>query len=896
MMTPAVAQAPADPVREFNIEAQSLDTALKSYAIATNKQLLFSTDLVEGKTTRPVEGEMSDSAALQKLLAGSGLAFEKRDTNVILVRTAAQQQAVANQGGGAGIVEEIERGDPSIDEDTAGADAKKRDEITVTGTLIKGIAPETSPLQVFSRQDVMESGASSLEDFLKRGIPQNFGGGSSEFAPGGLPNDRNSQANNTLGTGANLRGLGSRGTLVLLNGNRMAPTSSIGDFVDLSLIPISALERIDVLSDGASSLYGGDAVAGVINFVLRDDFEGAETSVRYGTVTSGDMDEYRLSQTLGAAWDTGNILATYEYFDRDNLTLSDRLEIAPPTLSNGTPISTTDAFDLLPKQEKHSAVLSVIQSVGPALTLSASGLYANRSTQSTTSSAGVSSNISESDSNSESISATFSADYDLSSRWSAKLNTNFSQVRNREAFSVFVTPDPVPNIYRSKSDLWSIDLSANGDVFKLPGGFVKAAIGGHYRQENFAHQRVGGDPSSDGDRDVMAVYGETMIPLIGEGNALPWANRVEIVASARLDDYSDFGTTVNPKVGALWSPVEGLNIRGSYSTSFAPPALGRAAALDRTGAIFPYSFILGIFGAEAPDPSLEGVNYLVTTGTMADLKPETSRTFTGGLDWNAEFGDDTLSASASYYDISFKDRLGSTPIPNNLNSNLAPGLAYNDPSLFPDGTVIFFPSQQLVDSIIATFIQPPSALFGATLDNIQIINNANAVRNLASTSTRGVEGRIDYVHEADVGRLKLGVNANYIIDFKERAAETTPEVQSLNTLYNPVALRIRGNMGFSRGGFSASAFVNYTDSYKTDNSPSAEKIDAWTTVDFLASYKIESQSAWLNGTSISLSVSNLFDKTPPSTPTYGTFILAGYDPANASPLKRFIAFELSKRF
>ena len=128
---------------------------------------------------------------------------------------------------------------------------------------------------------MLGSGATSLDQFI-RVLPQNFGGGSTEFTTIGLPYDSNSRQNNTSGASANLRGLGSRGTLALINGNRMAPTSEIGDFVGLSLIPMAAIERVEVQTDGASSIYGGDAVAGVINFILRDDFEGAETTASYG--------------------------------------------------------------------------------------------------------------------------------------------------------------------------------------------------------------------------------------------------------------------------------------------------------------------------------------------------------------------------------------------------------------------------------------------------------------------------------------------------------------------------------------------------------------------------------------------------------------------------------------
>ena len=894
MMSAAAAQKPAEPVKEFHIAAQSLDAALKSYAFTTNKQVMFTTDIVEGKQATPVEGEMTDAEALQKLLAGSGLVFETRNTNVILVRTAAQQQAVVNQGGGTVVVEEIERGDPSIEEDTAGADAKKRDEITVTGTLIKGIAPESSPMMMFSREDVLTSGVTTTEQFIRL-LPQNFGGGSSEFAPGGLPNDINSQQNTTQGTGANLRGLGSRGTLVLLNGNRMAPTSAVGDFVDLSLIPVSALQRVDVLSDGASSIYGGDAVAGVINFVLRDDFEGAETSLRYGTVTSGNMDEYRVSQTLGTAWTTGNILATYEFFDRENLTLADRPNIVSPALSSGDPIENTELFDLLPMQSRHSAILSLNQKLGDAITFNSSALYSHRSGQSTTVTTGAASGVQRTNSDSENLTLSAGADYKFARGWTGSLDGTYSQIRNDDLFELFSSSNP-PTLRKSRSTLWSFDGLINGDLFDLSAGPVKAAFGGHFRQEKFSNGIVGQAASRDGERDVTAAFGEAAIPLVSELNRFAGFERVEINVSGRLDHYSDFGTTVNPKVGLLWSPLRGIKLRGSYGTSFAPPPLGRVGALDRNANVFPLTYILDIFGLTPPDPALSEASYLIAAGTAADLMPETSRTYTAGLDYTLDRGAHRLSISASYYDIAFEGRLGTTPIPGNLNLNYAPNIAYDDPTAFPDGTIVFFPSAEELGTLVSNLSNPPYLRLGATLEDVGVINNVNVVRNLASTKTRGIDAQIIYDLDTDVGHFSAGFNANYLINFIQQASETTPAVDIVNSLYNPVDLRLRGRLGFNTERLTMNTYINYTNSYRSDSTNTSQPVGSWTTVDLFLSYNIENTSPFLNDMAFSLSVSNLFNQNPPVTPAYGTYLIAGYDPANASPLKRFIAFEISKKF
>src|SRR6185312_10051286 len=118
-------------------------------------------------------------------------------------------------------------------------------------------------------------------------------------------------ANAVDGTGVNLRGLGNAATLVLVNGHRVAPGNTAGNFVDISMIPLYAVERIEVVTVGASAVYGADAVGGVVNIILGRNLDGAETRARYGSVTSGSTTERQVGQTLGHGWDTGTVQLIY---------------------------------------------------------------------------------------------------------------------------------------------------------------------------------------------------------------------------------------------------------------------------------------------------------------------------------------------------------------------------------------------------------------------------------------------------------------------------------------------------------------------------------------------------------------------------------------------------------
>lgn len=903
----------ADAPQGFDIPSQPLSEALAEFARQSKINVVAPSALTRGRTSSAVSGEMPPAEALRRL--ANNAAFDihaQEDGSFILVQAVAgdpksqplrlAQSTLPTAPSDPAEDERPQRnGDPDAERDAGRSEEERRlGRVTVTGTLIRGLAPESSPLQIFSREEIDASGVTTLEQFV-RSLPENYGGGSMEFAPGGLPNDVNTQRNSTFGSGANLRGLGSGGTLVLLNGSRIAPTSQVGDFVDISLIPLSAIERVDVLTDGASSIYGGDAVAGVINFVLRDDYRGAETSVRYGSVTKGDLEELRVSQTVGRAWDSGNALATYEYFDRSSLSLASRSKIAPPTTIAGVPIADLDHFDLLPLQQRNSGVIAFNQQLSPELRVHATGLYSHRKSKSRQILAAGIVAKQEADSKTENITVTGGGDYDIDSNWTASLTATYSQMQSDRRFAQWVLPNPPQrgSVVETDSSIWTADLLFNGDLLTLPGGPVKTAFGAHYREEEFENALVGSLPNRVGDRTIVSAYAEVLVPFIGTQNAVPWVERLELNLSGRIDDYSDFGSTSNPKIGVLWSPKGGINFRGSYGTSFAPPALGNVGAIDRAALVSFYAHRANLTGSPIVDPALD-VAYLFISGTADGLQPETSRTYTGGVDFSFESSPASWSGSATYYDVSFDDRLGRTPIPGNVNVHQAPNIAWGDPSAFPPGAVIFFPSLEQVQQLMSTINRPINFEQGTTadtLDDIGIISTVNLIRNLTSTKTTGLDARIRYERDTDFGRFAAGLNANYIIDFTRQATQASPEVSILNTWMNPIDLHIKGHLGLSRENSSGSLTVNHMASYRTDDTPAAVSINSWTTVDLTLRYALSALNwAPLETADISLAVINLFDEPPPKAPTIGTSIIAGYDPTNASPLGRFVAIQLRTKF
>ncbi|MCX6952753.1 MAG: TonB-dependent receptor [Verrucomicrobia bacterium] len=206
---------------------------------------------------------------------------------------------------------------PVFAQTSAGVEtATKLEPFEVTGSNIKRVDFEgPSPIIVLNRVDIERSGAATVFELLKK-VPGNFAQVINETRS----NPPRSNA------AINLRGLGGNATLVLVNGRRVAsdafPTTA--PIVNLHAIPIGAVERVDILKDGASAIYGSDAIAGVVNFVLKKDYTGTQVTVGYGNTFDSDVGEKSLNVLAGGASGKFRGLISFDYFDRNELMNVDR--------------------------------------------------------------------------------------------------------------------------------------------------------------------------------------------------------------------------------------------------------------------------------------------------------------------------------------------------------------------------------------------------------------------------------------------------------------------------------------------------------------------------------------------------------------------------------------------
>lgn len=198
------------------------------------------------------------------------------------------------------------------------------DRVEVTGSRIKRVDAETSqPVLTLDKEAIRATGLTSIGDIIQQ-ITANGSTLNSTFNNGGNGETR-----------VSLRNLGSNRTLVLVNGRRWVGGTGLGGAVDLNTIPTAMVERIDVLKDGASTLYGSDAIAGVVNVVLRNEFDGAEANSTYSVFDQGDGEKESFDVTIGSIGERSGAVYAISYVKEDPVLAGDRKISAEPTFGTG---------------------------------------------------------------------------------------------------------------------------------------------------------------------------------------------------------------------------------------------------------------------------------------------------------------------------------------------------------------------------------------------------------------------------------------------------------------------------------------------------------------------------------------------------------------------------------
>ena len=839
----AIAAAPsaayAQAVYTFSLPSQDLGRSLRQVARQTGSNIVFEPTVVRGRRAPALQGAHSLDAAIRQLIDGSGL--EARRTS-----------------GGSWIVAPAR----SVGGPRAAAEDEEDGEIVVTGSHIRGAPNRTVPTRVVTRPEIEETGYATTQALIES-LPQNFA-----LTSEGSRNVGISDAS-TQGSAINLRGLGEGTTLTLVNGRRLA-LGYAGSAVDISGLSLAAVERVEILTDGASAIYGSDAIGGVVNFILRSDYDGAETSLRAG-IAPGGINEYRASQVVGTSWNGGNVIAVGEYYHRDLLRATDR-SFVPSTSQSGS---------ILPRVDTYSLMLSGRHALNDALSVFADGYFSQRDTFAI----GFIPRAESYRLDNAQYAATLGLDWRLTGDW--RLELTGSLARNDLFRTVSSTLNGANGdlINEVVSDIVALEARATGSLISLPGGDVRVAIGGAYRWEDLSSRpRFSNGTGNAGnpigiEQEVRSLYGEIYVPIVGTGNRMAGFERLELSLAGRYDDYNRFGSSFDPRVGIMWEPIPGARLRASYGTSYAAPKLAD------------YNFAsIRVFALNQPDPAAGNAlrPQLLLLGTDVDsLGPQESTSWTLGLDLTPP-PIPGLRLQANYYDISFRNRITLPPPASVMLGN---------PASFADLIIRNPTPQQIADALAEgqSGGNPPLLLVNP---NTVVVIVDGRRRNLATTNTTGLDLNATYSMSRGLSRFNLALAASYIFKLENAVTPASVPFDSVGTIYNPTRLRFRGSAGWSRLGWAVNLAVNHTDDYVDNRIATAlVPVSSYTTVDARIAYRFqESAPPVLRNLQVALAAQNLFNERPPRVAVVRTDFDLGYDPTNANPIGRMVSVEISKRW
>ena len=447
------------------------------------------------------------------------------------------------------------------------------------------------------------------------------------------------------------------------------------------------------------------------------------------------------------------------------------------------------------------------------------------------------------------------------------------------------------NTGQAKDGLFNLRTVVDGTLFQLPGGDVRLALGYEYLQEEL-QQRVATNivagglstvPFAEYSRRTQSLFGEAQIPIFGDGNRIAGLYALTLAGSVRYDHFSDFGSTVNPKIGVTYKPVQWLALRGNYSTSFnAPTPVDQLGSRANNFQAFP----VAVVPPGTPAPPVGTVQTLALMGSVATLQPQTATTYSFGFDMDPPFIEG-LHASASYYHVKFNGILNRPPAQNpaQLFSFFSSVVTANPSAAFLQSLIPQAPNGA---AVIGNLLAPGALPVVAYIDF--------RLNNFGTIETDGLDFAVDYRRSTSFGGIDAGISGNYQLNRKAQLTPSAPAVDLLQPGGDVSRLALQATLGADIGDFRAQATLNHNSGYgvvRAANLPQ-DKVDAFNTVNLFFRYRVPGESALLKNLSFTLNINNVFDADPPVLMQSSGSVGNGY--TNGFTLGRLIQFGVSKSF
>ncbi len=845
ILVSAVCSTPAfgltSPSQAYHLPAQGLEAALREAGRISGRQIMFPAHSVAGRQAPRVEGVYTIEQVIDQLLAESGLTAIY-DGDAILIRAADHTPPVVG---------------------ASDAIPTPPSDIVVTGSRIRG-TPIASPVITLSQEAIRNTGQATLGDVV-RSLPQSFGGGQQ---PGiGLNVPGSSGGDVGGGSSINLRGLGSDATLTLLNGHRVS-YGGARQSVDVSAIPLSAVDRLEIVPDGASAIYGSDAVAGVANIILKRDYRGIEARAGLGVSADGGNFTQQYGVLSGTTWRSGGFALAYEFNRNTQITASQR-DYAK---------SVTPGLTLYPAIKSHNVLFTGHQAIGDNLTVSLDALY-NRRTEALAYPLDESGDRAiahgERTGGARSFVIAPSVEWRVGQDWRIALAGSVAQDRTRFLTREFTgTRLDYTSAGCYCNDQQSIELNGNGALATLPAGNLKVALGAGYRSNGTAFSAGSGNTQNfTRGQDSSYGYAELSLPIASPDMAVPGIARLNLTAAARYERYPGIGDVATPKIGLIYAPDATFDIKASWGQSFRAPTLRQA--FQPTGVVLYRAAQVGGTGYPA------GSTVALVSGGNADLRPERATSWSATLVIHppALRG---AQLEISYFDTRYRDRIV-TPIDRASQ-------ALSNP-IYADYVTRNPTAAEIAARVTASpsFVNASGAPYNpATIVAIADASNVNAGRQ----RIHGVDALARYHFQ--IGgpdqSIDLSANATYLTS-NQQITPTLPVTTLAGTIFNPPHVRARGGASWRDGALTLTTTLSYIGSVTDTRAVPSRRVAAMAPLDLTVRYNTKGPQT-SRGIDIALSVQNVFNDTPASIA--GIFFEAPYDSTNYSPVGRYVGLSIAK--
>lgn len=815
----------------IDLPAQPLTKTLLAIGTLTGRQIIFPGDVMAGLSAPVIEGRLTASEALAHALAGTGFRVEM-GSDAIYIRLSP---------GAAGEQGTEQRGEA----------------IVVTGSRIRGVA-SASQVYSYGTAQARDQGITDMRG-LAAAIPQNFTGGQSPGIGNGA--EGSGSRNTDSSTALNLRGLGPGSTLTLLNGHRLAYNLS-NQSVDFSSIPLAAVERVEIMPDGASALYGSDAIGGVANIMLKKDFRGVTANAVLGAATDGGYFTQNYNLAGGTSWRSGGMMLTGNYDRNTEILAGDR------SFASGV----NEHLTLYPKMESYAFVGSGHQAIGENLVLALDALYSHRNAVRAspyTDNAPVEVSGIVFSTSSWNLSIAPSATLRVSD-WQFALVGIYGRSHLKSRSHIF------PNYFSSavlENETIGSEISGDGSLVAIPGGDIRLAFGGGYRRDAFI-SRAASNPI-DAHQENIFGYTELSIPLSSPVQAIPGFYRTSLSAAVRYEDYPGMGRLATPKLGFVWSPNADVDFKLSWGRSFKSPTL-----YQRLNPVTVYLFPGNLYGEREGAPA--GQTILAVYGGNGDLKPEKADSLSASLVVHPR-PIPGLDVSLSYFRVNYRNRIVD-PI-SSLNRVLVDPVFAN--------LVQFSPT---LDDIAATIAMAPLGLenqtgSGSPFDPASVYATIDGrSQNVAKDHISGVDLTLRYRADVgSVGTFSLFGNATYLRSSRI-LIDGTPKIDLAGTIFNPPHFKLRGGLGWSRDSLLVNAVINYIGGVTDNRRVDTVKVRGMTSADLSVKYHVDVAG----GVDVQVSALNILNTKPDIIRNSGNYMPV--DSTNYPTIGRYMSLSLTKSF